>query len=125
MISKRLVLQIAVVIAVVLPSTGFAQRPILRQPPNTFGAPPVFELFREQTGILPNYYQFYRPAIQLDQTLRTQNNQLQRQGGELKTLQSQQSQQSQQNQTWGAARAQGFAPTGTASSFMNTSHYYP
>jgi hypothetical protein len=98
-------------------STGFAQRPVLRTPPNQFGRPPIYDLFQQRRGILPNYYQYYLPQQQLQRNLRTQQYQMQRQGSELQTLQNQWL-VPEQNRT-------NLAPTGRGSNFMNYSHFYP
>ena len=109
-----------IVLALVLLASAcqlaLAQRPVLRSPPNRYGGPPVYDLFRQNTGILPNYYQFYRPRQQLQQTLRTQDYQLQRQNTAIRSMQNQ----------WRAAEQRGsIAPTGTGGHFMDTMHYYP
>ncbi len=94
-----------------------AQGPILRTPPPSFGGPPVYDLFRRQTGLLPNYYQFYLPRQQLERTLRLQDYQLQGQGTAIRAMQNQW-QQAQSGQ-------QPLQPTGSGSVYMNYSHFYP
>jgi hypothetical protein len=76
---------------------------------------PYFQLFRDDTGILPNYYQFYRPARTVQQGFWLQNRAIQSQQAEIRGL-TQQLNTAQQTQV---------APTGTGSVFMNYSHYYP
>jgi hypothetical protein len=113
---RNAILSVAVLLVGVLGSELWAQRPVLRTPSNRFGRPPVYDLFRENTGILPNYYQFYRPRQQLQQTLQMQDYQLQRQDGAIRSMQNQ----------WRAAEQRGsIAPTGTGSRFMDTTHFYP
>ena len=98
-----------------LPALG--QRPVLRTPPNQFGPPPAYDLLRRPTGILPNYYQYYLPNKRLQQNLRMQENQLQRQASQVRAMQTQ----------WqsGGQSGASMAPTGRGSSFMNYSHFYP
>ena len=98
-----------------LPAT--AQRPPLRTPPNQFGPPPIYDLFQQRRGILPNFHQFYLPQKRLQQNLRAQENQLQRQGTAIRSMQNQ----------WLAPDRQGggISPTGQGNTFMNYSHFYP
>jgi len=77
---------------------------------------PWFEMFRKDAGPLPNYLQYVRPRQQLQGALQQQRvNQSELQShirgltGQLESLQS--------------AGVQ--VPTGTGSTFMNHSHYYP
>lgn len=77
---------------------------------------PWFEMFRQDADPLPNYLQDVRPRQQLLEAMQQQRvNQSQLQSrvrglsGQLESLQS--------------AGAQ--VPTGTGSTFMNHSHYYP
>jgi hypothetical protein len=95
---------------------ALAQRPVLRTPPNQFGRPPVYDLLQAPQGILPNYYQYYKPQQDLQRNLRTQDYNLRRQGGAIQSLQNQ----------WRAAEGASGAisPTGRGSVFMNYSHYY-
>jgi hypothetical protein len=94
-----------------------AQRPTPRTLPNQYGRPPIYDLFQQRRGILPNYYQFYMPQQRLQQNLRSQAYQLQRQGNAIQAMQNQ----------WLTPQEQGadISPTGRGSTFMNYSHFYP
>ena len=118
MSGKSSLLPIAFIASTLLFSLpALAQRPVLRTPPNQFGPPPAYDLYRAPTGILPNYYQYYLPNKRLQQNLRMQDNQLRRQASEVRAMQTQ----------WqsGGQSGASMSPTGRGSVFMNYSHFYP
>jgi hypothetical protein len=77
---------------------------------------PWMDLFSQETGPLDNYHSFVRPRQRLYNTLGNQNYQLQQQGGNIRNL---------GKQVTRMERPAFVRPTGTGSSYMNLSHYYP
>ena len=115
---KRLHLVLLVATASVLwwsvPS-AHAQRPS-RSPFRTRPAlSPWFDLYRSDPGPLGNYHSYVRPRMELQETLDQQRAGLRQQGARINSLGRQMSAMQQ---------AYPIRPTGTASSFMNYSHYY-
>ena len=76
---------------------------------------PWLDLFRRDSGPLDNYHTFVRPEIRLRETLQRQQANIRRQGTALRSL----GQEMTRFEREGLMR-----PTGTASVFMNYSHYY-
>ena len=76
---------------------------------------PWFNLYRRDGGVLDNYHTFVRPEVQLRNTLRQQEYDINRQGMDIQSM--------RQNMS-GMQRALGTRPTGAGSMFMNYSHYY-
>jgi hypothetical protein len=90
-------------------------------------------LFRERTGILPNYQTFVRPLQQQQQINQTQQRFLQQQGQEIRQLQSQMPGQQMYQSLEPGQSIQYVAPTGTGgwfnqggvrNQFMNTSRFF-
>jgi hypothetical protein len=103
-------------LGLVLVVGGFASAsPALAQPryyPPNGPISPWMNLFQRQPGPLDNYHSYVRPELQLRNTLGLQNTALQQQAAGLRLL--------------GEGQQAGQIPaTGTASVFMNFSHYYP
>jgi hypothetical protein len=94
---------------------GGLASPALAQPryyPPNGPISPWMNLFQRQPGPLDNYHSYVRPELQLRNTLGQQNAALQQQSAGLRLL--------------GESQQAGQIPaTGTASVFMNFSHYYP
>ena len=76
---------------------------------------PWFQLYQDNPGPLSNYHTYVRPRMELQKTLDQQRADLRRQNARVNSLGQQMS---------GMQRAYPIRPTGTASSFMNYSHYY-
>jgi hypothetical protein len=89
--------------------SAFAQP---RYYPPTGPISPWMNIFQRQPGPLDNYHSYVRPELQLRNTLGQQNTALQQQATGIRLL--------------GENHQAGQIPaTGTASGFMNFSHYYP
>lgn len=89
------------------------------QPGDPAGRPPLspwFGLYRKNGGPLDNYHMFVRPQFQLENTLRQQQNAIQRNDAGVRSL--------GQEMTWQQEQL-GMRPTGSGSVFMYYSHYYP
>ena len=85
---------------------------------------PYLNLYRTDSGAVDNYNNFVRPEIDLRDTLRNQQDAIQRQD----VTQQQQGtalQRYQRNARGRQGRAFGVGPTGSAATFMNYMHYYP
>ena len=117
MSKKTLASLVPFLCAVLLSLPASAQSPSPRILPNQFGRPPIYDLFQEPRGILPNFYQYYLPQRRLQQNLRNQEYQLQRQRNAIQSMQNQ----------WLAPGQEGggISPTGQGSTFMDYSHFYP
>lgn len=85
-----------------------------RPPRPTFS--PWFNLFQKNTGPLDNYHSFVRPEQRLFKTLQNQGTAIEQQRTQMGTLGQQVTQ---------LERPSTVRPTGTGSTFMNYSHYYP
>jgi hypothetical protein len=77
---------------------------------------PWFNLYQRNPGPLDNYNMFVQPRMDLQQTLNQQTSNIQQNSVKLKSL----GKEVNQIQKEGPAR-----PTGSSSTFMNYSHYYP
>jgi len=108
-------LSVAGVLVCLVPAAPAQQR-VPRYRPSTPTFSPYFGLFRQDSGLLPNYYTFVRPEQQLRQSLRRGEARLRRQGADLGSL---------QRQVSVFEREVLAPPTGTGSVFMDYSHYYP
>ncbi|MBN2475901.1 MAG: hypothetical protein JXB62_14915 [Pirellulales bacterium] len=106
------------VLLLAVADSALAQFPGANYRPSAFRQPsfsPWLNLYRRDSGVLDPYHNFVRPEQQLINTLQRQQASLQRQNVGLQTL----GQQLTQFERTGSVR-----PTGTASVFMNYSHYY-
>lgn len=82
---------------------------------------PYLGLLREESGVLPNYYQFVRPQQQIQQSLSAQAGAIERQRQELGQIERRLGNSlSQQDR-----RRNGSAITGSGSGFLRYSHFYP
>ena len=93
-----------------------AQQRVPRYSPSRPTFSPYFGLFRQDSGILPNYYTFVRPEQQLRETFRRGDATVRRQGAAIDSLERQVSVFERETMA---------RPTGTGSVFMDYSHYYP
>jgi hypothetical protein len=93
---------------------GIAQSPAARYPTPTLS--PWFDLYQKHAGPIDNYNMFVRPEVQLRNTLRTQQADIQFQATAV-TNQAQQISQMEENR-------RGVAPTGTTAGFMNYGRYF-
>jgi len=85
---------------------------------------PWFELYRRDSGPLDTYHEFVRPKIQLRDTLRRHSVGLQRQQAGLQRHEADLQRQGAAVGRMMSVMGQAIRPTGTASRFMNYSHYY-
>jgi hypothetical protein len=112
-----LVTCVLVVFSVVQP--GLAQQPQTRpsryEPAFGPTISPYLQYSRPRSGPLNNYYNFVRPRVQLRSTLRTQERRLDTLNRDIQRV----------SQSASQVRGSGAAPTGTHSSYMNFSHFYP
>jgi hypothetical protein len=113
----------AVIALAMLASPAAAQVPGARYQPTRPTVSPYLNLLRPDDAILPDYYTFVRPQQQAE-TFRGQQSLINRQQQSL--LLQQQSEIDLATGT-GAFRSRPaqVRSTGTASGFMNTSHYFP
>jgi hypothetical protein len=99
----------------------FCLAAVAQAQPTNFGPRPTmspwFSLYRKDGGPLDNYHTFVRPQLELNDTLQQQQMAIQRNSVGLDTLDQQVGQFKEQGRV--------VRPTGTASVFMNYSHYYP
>jgi len=93
----------------------------LRRP--TFS--PWLELYREDSGVLPNYHQFVRPRQRMQRYLLERDRQLQRQQIQMRQMQRQQAATEQlQRQMRAPQQQQNYRiPTGTGSTFMSYGYF--
>jgi hypothetical protein len=77
---------------------------------------PWFNLYQKNNGPLDNYHMFVRPRIDLNDSLQRHQAAIQRNSAGLNSL--------DQDLTQLQEHASGVRPTGSASVFMNYSHYY-
>jgi hypothetical protein len=117
-----LVILVAAIIHSTAPASD-AQYPGVRNIRSRYSRPPrptfspYFDLFRtDNTGPLGNYHSYVRPKQQLYDTLWQQHSNLRRQDASIRAL----GQQVSGTKQWDRVR-----PTGTNSTFMNYSHYFP
>jgi hypothetical protein len=89
-------------------ATDFGNRPTLS---------PWFGLYQKNGGPIDNYHTFVRPRIDLNDTLQRQQAGIQRNQAGINSL--------GQDMTQLQEEHAGIRPTGSASVFMNYSHYYP
>ncbi|WP_149498591.1 hypothetical protein [Roseiconus lacunae] len=75
---------------------------------------PYLDLLRTDSGVLPNYQQFVRPRLQLQQQLQSQAQQLDRQSRAIRSI----------NQRVTQPTVRG-TETGTSTRFLNYSTFYP
>jgi hypothetical protein len=104
----------ATLLATLSAAPGFAQAPASRYPTPTLS--PWFDLYQKHAGPIDNYNMFVRPEMQLRNTLRNQQSEIQFQTTAV-TNQAQQISQMEENR-------RGVAPTGTAAGFMNYGRYF-
>ena len=99
-----------------VPLAAQGQQPPLRESPNGLWSPSYRLLQPQPAGPLSRLFDFRREQ-QLQQNLRSQQYQMQRQGTAIQGLQNQ----------WLAPQRDGasLAPTGRGSRFMDHSHFYP
>ena len=109
---KQLGLSFFAVLLLAQASYGQNQRP--RYQPSRPTVSPYLYLSRQETNGMPSYYAFVRPYERQSQVNQAQQGQLRTQQGEIQNLDN----QLQVRQT-------GAAPTGSNSTFMNYSHYFP
>ena len=98
-------------------STASAQDPYTPYRPATPTISPWLNMFRRDPGPLDNYHTFVQPRIQAQQTLRQQEAAIQRNQAAIGSVNEQLTQIEAQRET-------SIRPTGSASTFMNYSHYY-
>ncbi len=114
---KRLQLGLAVLVAcVVLSSARAAHAQRGYTPYRRPTLSPWLNLYRRDSGPLDSYHMFVRPEIRLRETLQRQQANIRRQGAGLNSL----GQQMTRYEREGPVR-----PTGTGSTFMNYSHFFP
>ncbi|MCE5268552.1 MAG: hypothetical protein LLG00_11770 [Planctomycetaceae bacterium] len=77
---------------------------------------PWFGLYQKNGGPLDNYHMFVRPRFQLNNTLRQQQDAIQSNNAGIRSL---------DQEMTSTQERMGIRPTGSASVFMNYSHYYP
>ncbi|MEN6457944.1 MAG: hypothetical protein ABFC63_03375 [Thermoguttaceae bacterium] len=77
---------------------------------------PWFGLYQKNGGPLDNYHMFVRPRLQLNNTLRQQQDAIGRNDAGIHTLDQEMTRYQEQA---------GVRPTGSSSVFMYYSHYYP
>jgi hypothetical protein len=77
---------------------------------------PWFNLYQKNNGPLDNYHMFVRPRIDLNDSLQQHQAAIRRNSAGLNSV--------DQDLTQLQEHASGVRPTGTASVFMNYSHYY-
>ncbi len=77
---------------------------------------PWFGLYNRESAPLGNYHSYVRPKQQLYNTLWQQHSNLRRQDASIRALGQQVS---------GTKQRDAVRPTGTSSTFMNYSHYFP
>jgi hypothetical protein len=106
-----------------LATPAAAQVPGARYTPARPTISPYLNLLRPDDAILPNYYTFVRPELQTE-TVRAQQALVNRQQQSMLFQQQNEIDQVVGGSTLRTRVAQ-VRPTGTASGFMNTSHYFP
>src|SRR3990170_1237344 len=123
---KYLVACIAVALCAVGSTSGYAQ--VRRYQPSRPTVSPYMNLFRDQTGPLPNYQALVRPLQLQDETNRLQEQSIQRNAQqtqqrqtELYSLQQQQAAQLQMSPT---GKGSWFARPSQRNQFLNTSRFY-
>ena len=89
-------------------ATDFGSRPTLS---------PWFGLYQKNGGPIDNYHTFVRPRIDLNDTLQRQQAGIQRNEAGVNSLGQEMTQMQEEHA--------GIRPTGSASGFMNYSHFYP
>lgn len=97
---------------------GFAQNPYTPYRPSMPTFSPWMNIFNRNTGPYDNYHSFVQPELNLQQDLRNQAYFNQQQNAAMGTMHNQMTRIE-------AERNRPMTPTGTASTFMNYSHYYP
>jgi len=105
-----------------LAAPALAQVPGARYQPARPTISPYLNLLRPDDAILPDYYTFVRPQLQTE-AYRAQQSIVNRQQQSM--LFQQQAEIEQVASGTFRTRAAQVRPTGTASGFMNTSHYFP
>jgi hypothetical protein len=96
-------------------ASASAQRrgPARYSPPYGPTISPYLQYYNRPVGVLGNYYTFVRPEVQLRATLRAQQQQIVNVETQVQAAEA------------SRIRAEAVAPTGTGSTFMNRSHFYP
>ncbi len=98
--------------------TEAQQRPTRYQSPSGPTLSPYLLYSRRPLGVVDNYHAFVRPRVQLRSTLSTQDRRISQLDGNVRDVQ-------RDVRTLSGVRPSGVAPTGTGSSYLNYSHYYP
>jgi hypothetical protein len=101
-------------IAVLVGERAEAQYPGYRPPRPTLS--PYFDLYRREAGPLGPYHSDFRPRQEFRRTLQQQGASLQQERSTISSL--------DRRMSLFERAPQGVRPTGTASVFMNYSHYY-
>ena len=99
-------------------SLSWAQSPYSGYRPGTPTISPWMNLFNRNTGPLDNYHTYVQPQLETQRTFRDQNALNQRQQAALGALGKQMTRIEAEHEA-------PVSPTGTGSTFMNLSHYYP
>ena len=105
----------ALLLVFVCASSAHAQRPSRYQSPSGATISPYLNYFRQDTGVLNQYYHFVRPDLRLRDTIQDLERTTVQQRSQIRNLES----------DFLQIREPSARPTGTGSGFMNYSHFYP